>query len=316
MKRYSFPVSIIALFAAFALALLMFFVANVYNQNLLKAYELVSVKNTDAATTIADTITTSVNNITSHLSVLLNVDQKDTIIDAKDSVKNIMIEQLRANKTMTSIFLADEYGNYIKAEQKPIPLIKEIDVNSNQEITYYKDLTFKTKTITKESITINPKNINWYQRVNQFEKSFWASPYILDATQTPGMTVSMASINQNGEKIKVAGVDFTVDTISDALKDLAKKIDGEMIVFSYNGDVIGASFDYYSKDTGGGIAKISGFKQDRYIKVFDLIASYSFIGEIKDDGVEYIYFISMLPNSTNKQWYMASFIEKSKILVI
>lgn len=61
---------------------------------------------------------------------------------------------------------------------------------------------------------------------------------------------------KNGEKQKVAAVDFTLETIAKILKVQSITAGGELVLFSENKDVISRFFDYETNSSGGKLTTV------------------------------------------------------------
>ena len=118
-KKFSFTVSIVTLFALFTFMLFVFLTLNFYNRGLSQAYELINNKNSEAMTTIADYITSSIHSVNAHLKVVAKISKDSTdITDSKDLIQGVMWEQLISDENMASIFLADNKGSIIPQSVK------------------------------------------------------------------------------------------------------------------------------------------------------------------------------------------------------
>jgi hypothetical protein len=146
-KKFSFTVSIVTLFALFTFMLFVFLTLNFYNRGLSQAYELINNKNSEAMTTIADYITSSIHSVNAHLKVVGKI-SKDSgeITDAKDLIQGVMWEQLLNDGNMASIFVADNNGTFLQARRLPEYAMRTIDTQNDKEkdIWEYKNKSFET----------------------------------------------------------------------------------------------------------------------------------------------------------------------------
>lgn len=315
MKRYSFTISIVTLFATFTFLLSIFLITNFYNRGLNQALNLVSEKNSDAVKSIADNLITSIDRVTLHLKVLSSLSTDNDIFKNKESTIKVMWEQLKSDKNVASIFLSDEFGNFLQARREPELVIREINITGNIgfQIWNKKDKDFNTITTEQKPLNYDPRTRPWYQAVNKNNLINWSDPYIFTTTKQPGITISVAGIDENGQKQKVAATDFTLDTISNLLKEKSKILNGDIILFDNNNNLVGASFDYNKKDLNGEISKINSLSNKPYIQILNNFLTKDISGEIENEGITYLYFVSKLQSSIGKDWYLASFIDKSLI---
>lgn len=293
MKRYSFTISIVSLFAFFTFLLSIFLIANFYTRGLSQAYELVNNKNSEAVKTIADSITSSVDSVTMHLKVLANITTSNNIIQSEDIVTKVMWEQLLSDSNMASIFLADEYGNFLQARRLPEYAIRVINTQDGKKLDIwdYKDLEFNTLRVEEKPLSYDPRVRPWYENVNQNMQMYWSDPYIFASTGQPGITVSLSVTDSNKNKLRVAAVDFTLDTLSNLLKEKGKTIDGSMIMFDDKGHIIASSFEYDTNEKDK-ISLVSSLKDKKYETIYKLaIEKDEQIGEIVSNNITYIYIL-------------------------
>ncbi len=311
-NRYTFMVSIFVLFGSLTLFLSIFLISNFYLRGLDQSYKMLEEKNFEVTNNISNTILESLRSIVGQLNVLSKISSDKNIILNENITEKIMWEQLKSNENIASIFLADEYGNFLQTRKEPLYAyrsIKNID-RKNEEIWYYKDLNYLTTSIHIGKSTYDPRKRDWYKFVEN-SKVYWSEPYIFDSTKEPGITISVGNFDEYGLKIKVAAADFTLNKISKLLETKANILNGKLILFNESKDVIATSFNIDLKTKDNNLLKLEDLNSSLYSNTFKKIEENLFTGELKDnDGKEYIYFASKFEKNSGQNWYIASYVEK------
>lgn len=307
MHRLSFMIGIVALFATFTFMLSMFLFWNFYQRGLTQAYTLINEKNTQAMDSIAKSVTLSIDKVTMHLSVLLHTSHAFDVVLQKDATLKLMWEQLKSDSSISSIFLADEYGTFLQARREPELATRVID-KQQSDIWTLRESNYKIKEEVEKELTYDPRSRGWYKEAQNDGKFYYSEPYLFASTGAPGVTIALPYID--GEKRKVAAADFTLHSISAILDKMSDLLGGEMLMINRSGDIIGASFPIEESSTS--LPNIKNLGVSRYIEVAQDLKKMANGEVFERDGEEYIYFISQMP--TQKEWYILSFIKKSTVL--
>lgn len=291
-NRYTFMVSILVLFGALTLLLSTFLISNFYIRGLEQSYKILEEKNHDVTSNLTNTILESLKKVESQLKVLSKITTNKNIITNENIISKIMWEQLKSDENIASIFLADEYGNFLQTRREPelaFRTIHKIDKN-DLDVWFYKNKDYLTTSIHISKSNYDPRTRDWYKLVEE-SKTFWSEPYIFDSTKEPGITISIGNFDEYNSKVKVAAVDFTLNRISNLLKEKANSLDGKLILFNDSKDVIANSFDLENKEKK--LLKLDDLASPLFNNIFKKIEENIFRGEILDEkGVEYIFFIS------------------------
>lgn len=315
-NRYTFMVSIFVLFGSLTLFLSIFLISNFYLRGLDQSYKILGEKNLEVTNNISNTILESLRSIVGQLNVLSKITSDKNIILNEDITEKIMWEQLKSNENIASIFLADEYGNFLQTRKEPVYAYRSIHNvdNKNEEIWYYKNLNYLTTSIHIAKSTYDPRKRDWYKFVEN-SKVYWSEPYIFDSTKEAGITISVGNFDEYGLKIKVAAADFTLNKISKLLETKANILNGKLILFNESKDVIATSFNINLKIKDNKLFKLEDLNSSLYSDTFKKIKENLFTGELKnDDGKEYIYFVSKLKKDSGQNWYIASYVEKDIVI--
>ena len=312
-KKFSFTVSIVTLFALFTFMLFVFLTLNFYNRGLSQAYELINNKNSEAMTTIADYITSSIHSVNAHLKVIskMSQDSKD-ITDWASLIQGVMWEQLISDENMASIFLADNNGTFLQARRLPEYALRTINMKNDKENDKweYKNISFETLKVENRPNNYDPRTRPWYEAITEEKNMNISSPYLFSSTGQPGITVSYGYVDSESNTKKVAAVDFTLDTLSSLLKNKSENMNAQMVIYNKEGTIIATSLDNTQK-----LTELENIKGDKYKFLHNIEHNQTHkFGEIVTDGIEYIYFISALPTSSDQEWYLASIIDKNSIV--
>lgn len=311
-NRYTFTISILVLFGSLTLLLSLFLISNFYIRGLSQSYNMLEEKNFEVTNNIANTIVESFSRNVGQLNVLSRITQNKNIIQNENIIEKVMWEQLKSDENVSSIFLADEHGNFLQARRDPHFAYRRIDkmVNRNLDCWYYKNEDYITTSIHLNKSSYDPRTRDWYKLVQNSEVH-WSEPYIFDSTKEAGITISIGDFNEYNSKIKVAAVDFTLSKISKLLEEKAGVLKGDLILFNQSKDLIASSFDAYLGNNKKQILKLNQLKSSLYLDTFKKVEENLLTGELKDEnGNDYIYFVAKLKKTKGENWYIASFVEK------
>lgn len=309
-NRYTFMVSIFILFGSLTLLLSLFLISNFYIRGLSQSYKMLEEKNFEVTGNLANTIMESLTKVEDQLNVLSKVTNEKNIIVNENIISKVMWEQLKSDENIASIFLADEFGNFLQTRREPAFAYRSINRTDNRDLDswYYKNKNYLTTSIHMSKTTYDPRKRDWYKLVEN-SKTFWSEPYIFDSTKEPGITISVGDFDEYNSKIKVAAVDFTLSRISKLLEEKANILNGNLILFNQSKDVIATSFNIDLKTKEKKLLKLEDLNSSIYSDIFKKIEEKVFTGELKDEK-EYIYFVSKLEKSSGQNWYIASYVEK------
>ena len=314
-NRYTFMVSIFILFGALTLLLSLFLISNFYIRGLSQSYKMLEEKNFEVTSNLANTIMKSLTKVEDQLNVLSKVTNEKNIIVNENIISKVMWEQLKSDENIASIFLADEYGNFLQTRREPALAYRSINRTDKRGLDswYYKNKNYLTTSIQINKTTYDPRKRDWYKLVEN-SKTFWSEPYIFDSTKEPGITISVGDFDEYNSKIKVAAVDFTLSRISKLLEEKANILNGNLILFNQSKDVIATSFNKDLKVKEKKLLKLEDLDSSIYSDIFKRIEENIFTGELEDKK-EYMYFVSKLEKTSGENWYIASFIEKDIVTV-
>lgn len=314
MKKYTFTFSILFLFAGLTLLLSVFLMGNFFLRGMRQAYEITEEKINESNRNITMTMTESLQSVSTDLSILLTVSAERAITENSDMLFKILWEQLMDGEYVSSIYVSDAEGSFLQARRSPKLAMRVIDRTEKEplDIYMYKNAGFETLSETSGAADYDPRTRVWYQKSGK--KTSWSDPYIFASTGKPGITLYAASYGADGKKERVAGADYSLGSLSNMLKAKAGAINGDIILFSEDADVIAASFDIAGMSDRKEIIKLSALNNPVYSAAFDSIVHGQFSGSEKGGGQKYEYFIEKMPSYIGKKWYIASFVKRSVIL--
>lgn len=311
-NRYTFMVSIFVLFGSLTLFLSLFLISNFYLRGLEQSYKMLEEKNFEITNNLSNTIMESLKSIVGQLNVLSKITDNTNIISNEAIIEKVMWEQLKSNENIASVFLADEYGNFLQTRREPTFAYRSINKIDKRDLDcwYYKNENYLTTSIVINNSTYDPRKRDWYKSVES-SKIYWSEPYIFDSTKEPGITISVGDFNEYNQKIKVAAADFTLNKISKLLETKANILNGKLILFNQSKGVIATSFNINLKTKDDKLLNLDNMESSLYSNIFEKIEKNLLTGELKDkDNKEYIYFISKLEKNSGQNWYIASYVEK------
>lgn len=91
----------------------------------------------------------SLESIAGQLNVLSRITDNTNIIENQNIIEKVMWEQLKSNENIASIFLADEYGNFLQSRREPELAFRSINYidKRNLETWYFKNTNYLTTSI-------------------------------------------------------------------------------------------------------------------------------------------------------------------------
>ncbi len=181
-RRYTFMVSIFVLFSSLTLFLSIFLISNFYLRGLSQSFKMLEEKNLEITINLSNTILESLRSIVGQLSVLSKITTDKNIIKSEEIIEKIMWEQLKSNENIASIFLADEFGNFLQTRREPHFAYRSINNIDEKKLDswYYKNDDYLTTSIHISKSAYDPRKRDWYNFVKSSEVS-WSEPYIFDS---------------------------------------------------------------------------------------------------------------------------------------
>ncbi len=313
MKKYTFTVSILSLFSAMTLVLTFFLISNFYFRGMDHAYKLTESKIIEVNKNITDSLSGSLRNTGDKLSVLANITENPKTLENKDIFTRVMWEQLRADKNLSSIYIADHEGNFIQIRRDPELALRILNRDAGTDTYQYKNNDFISTSFRTSAADYDPRTRSWFMNVSASKKTHWSEPYFFASTGKPGITVSTAALDEDGNVIYVCGADYTLDTLSELLKSKTGLVNGRLILFSGYQEIIAASFEYKNKHDS--LRKISDLNSDGLSAVFESAVNGIITGTTSENNdKEYVYFITPVPGSIGNKWFLASMVNKESII--
>lgn len=309
-RRYTFTFSIITLIIGLAGFLSFSLIGHNYLQSSKNSYSMIQKRNIEVRKNIIDTIRVSLQKTTSHLKVLVHSQENDDLFANKEIYTRMMWEMLLSDEKIASLYIADRYGNFFQARRTPEFVLRTIDTRGKLRVDEwaYKNAQFETTRLEYSETDYNPMDRTWYKAASSHEQFYWSDPYAFASTKQIGITVSYPYMNKAGEKSKVAGIDFTIASITKLLQDQSKVIDGPIVIVNPHGDVIASSL----------VPKEAQMKVEQLPQ--EIKASYEqFLKGIRRGRVQnthdenYLFAFSEFPADFGKQWYIGTYLEEKKV---
>ncbi|MFB1009027.1 MAG: HD domain-containing phosphohydrolase, partial [Sulfurospirillum sp.] len=222
----------------------------------------------------------------------------------------MMWEMLLSDDKIASIYIADKFGDFFQARRTPDFVMRTIDrrVKKTVDEWAYKNNDFDTVRLEYKEATYDPRERTWFKEATSHKNYYWSEPYAFASTNKIGITVAYPFFNEYGEKIKVAGIDLTIASITKLLQEQSKVIDGPIVIVNPHGDVIASSLP----------SQESKIKIEQLPK--EIKASYEqFLNGTKRGRVQnahnenYLFAFSEFPADFGKQWYIGTYLEEKKV---
>ena len=164
-----------------------------------------------------------------------------------DYLRNVVVN----NEEIGSVYYGNEYGNFYMARRFPdgsvsYGLVLREDTSIERVWRHESiDLNEDFKDFTNGSYPLeggyDPRKRVWYQEAFAKEGINWSKPYIFSSTRAIGMTLSEAVENENGEKLGVLGIDFSLVDISDFLNSLEVSEFSKIFIINEDDDLLAVS---------------------------------------------------------------------------
>ena len=309
-KRYTFTFSIITLILGLASFLSISLIGHNYLQSSKNSYSMIQKRNAEVRKNIIETIKVSLQKTSAHLKVLIHSQQNDDLFASREIFTRMMWEVLLSDEKIASIYIADQHGNFFQARRTPEFAMRTIDTRNNlgMDEWAYKNTEFETIRIENRPLSYDPRERTWFTKATSHEHFYWSEPYAFASTNEIGITVSYPFMNKMSEKVKVAGIDFTIASITKLLQEQSLVIDGPIVIVNPHGDVIASSLP----------TKESNITVDQLPK--EIQASYEqFLngtkrGRVHNEANEnYLFAFSEFPSDFGKQWYIGTYLEEKKV---
>ena len=310
MKRYTFTFSLITLILGLASFLSVSLIGHNYLQSSKNSYSMIQKRNAEVRKNIIETIKVSLQKTSSHLKVLVHSQQNDDLFASREIFTRMMWEILLSDEKIASIYMADQQGNFFQARRTPEFAMRTIDIRGNSGIDEwaYKNTKFETTRVEYTVLNYDPRERTWFKEATFAEKFYWSEPYAFASTNEVGITVSYPFFNQAGEKVKVAGIDFTIASITKLLQEESMVIDGSIVIVNAHGDVIASSLPLK-----GANLKVNQLPQE--IKAsYEQFLNGTKRGRVKNEANDnYLFAFSEFPADFGKQWYIGTYLEEKKV---
>lgn len=317
-KTYSFTFSLTFIFASLLTISFSSIIFYNYYKTSKDIYKLTDTVNHEIRNAVIEKTVSHLDKVATHIKILSKISENSNILETKEHSLKIMWEQLLSDETIASIFIADENSNFIQARRKPVYATRVIEKygDTRMELWENKDKEYATTSIETYESTYDPITRDWYKKANNKNEFYWSDPYIFSSTGKTGLTISFADITDYGDKIKVTAADITLDDLSKLLKSQSKIVNGDLLLFGQNHEIVATSFYENLKEKADGkILNLSDLPPELY-GGFDAKLNFKEPnGEFIDkNGTEYIYAIAKFPDSFNKEWHLVTFVKKDVLL--
>ena len=184
------------------------------------------------------------NKTNTHIKVLANNNEINNILYSKEKNIELMKQYIFSEEHISSVYLGDNSGNFLQLRRNPKLSVRSIETIDGKRIEFfeYKKDDFKTYSYESFVSKYTPTVRHWYKFV-QKDTIRISDPYIYDFSKKLGITISYPKYNKYNEKILVAGIDITLESLSKFLKNEAKKIDASIALIDNGNNIIASSLN-------------------------------------------------------------------------
>ncbi len=251
------------------------------------------------------------NKTNTHVKVLANNNEINNILYSKDKNVEIMRQYVASEEHIASVYLGDTEGNFLQVRRNPKLAVRSIETINNKRVEFfeYKKDDFTTYSYNSFLSNYNPTVRHWY-KYGEKDKIRISDPYIYAFSKKLGITISYPKYNKYDEKILVAGIDITLDSLSEFLKNEAKKIDASVALIDNSNKIIASSLN------NSGFIDISKTKDEgELVRASNEYLNGKDKGEVNNkEGTAYAYIGKTFKIDEKKSWHIVLTISKKSII--
>lgn len=238
-----------------------------------------------------------------HIKLLIHENESDNILDLEEKNIKIMSEYILWEKHLASIYLADNYGNFLQVRRDPKLAVRKID-NINfklKEFWDYKNENLQSLYKKEYKGNYDARTRFWYLNAKN-DEVLTSNPYIFHSTKKLGITIYYSKFLENKKSI-VAGIDITLDSLTNFLEKESKQFNCDIALIDDDKRIISSSF---KKNHNSKIKQLSDFlEDDPLIKASKKYLEGSTQGNILDKGLGTIHFTGKsFQINQNKTWHI------------
>lgn len=229
--KFRVSLAFVAMLVVFAI----FIVAFNYTKSAQNANQLLDKITSEITRSVIDKTKFYINKTNTNIKVLAKTNKTNTILENKEVVIGNMWDYLIAEEHLASIFVADNFDNFLQARRDPAFAIREISEVNGKRIDYYeyKDEEFFTTEITAKIADYHPSQRDWYKDAKN-GKFAVTMPYIFASTGKVGITVTYGNFDEFGNRLSVGAVDIILDSLAKFLKEQSSRSNSSVVL--YNAD--------------------------------------------------------------------------------
>ncbi|SFX00700.1 adenylate/guanylate cyclase domain-containing protein [Marinospirillum alkaliphilum] len=243
-RTRSFTFNQVMLFATLTILVGSLIILFNYSQSHRSALQLSEQLTEQITENVAARLSQHFSQSASHLRTLLALESDSSRLEKTPQLERLMKERL-SNRYISSIYLADSEGRYFQARQHPEPSLRHLAPVQGQrvEIIEYLDEDLNTRIIESRLAEHDPLLQDWYLQAVDRRNPFMSSVYRFDQTEQRGITLSVPLFDDSGLRIKVAGMDITLDALQRYMQRQAEILGGELVLYDNNGSIVVTSCD-------------------------------------------------------------------------
>lgn len=231
-KKWSIKFTISASFISLITVLALFLLLYNYKISRDNARNLLDIITSEVTKNAIDETNAYFHRADSSLKVLTKTNRLNDILRQREILLNVMSEFLKAQKHLSSIFLADGYGSFLQVKREPYVYREVSEVGEGKRIEYveYKDENYETSKITLSPSAYDPRLREWYKSAKKDE--LWITkPYKFASDNEVGITISLGGFDEFGSMLAVGAVDIKLSSLARFLRKQAKKSDSQIVIY-------------------------------------------------------------------------------------
>ncbi|MBN2965459.1 amino acid ABC transporter [Sulfurospirillum sp. T05] len=307
--RFTFTFGLLSLFVGLASFLSLSLIGHNYKQSTKNAYAMIQKRNANARQNVIDSLNTYLKNTSATLSVLTHALEEKPLFYANDVFMRTLWEMLLSNDKIASIYLADTLGNFVQARRDPRLALRVINLNEENPNDRWllKDRQFNTLDTQEAAVNYDPRTRIWFQKAWENRGFYWSEPYPFASTDKYGITVALA--DTSSLHAKVAGVDFTIESIAHLLQEQSQTVEGPIVLFNETGHIIATSLRLgHVPHTFNELGSVA------FLASYESFKKGVLQGKILDDlGVPYLFAFSEFSSDFGLKWYIGTYLQEHKV---
>lgn len=243
-RTRSFTFNQVMLFATLTLLVGSIIILYNYQQNHRNALQLSEQLTEQITENVGSRLSEHFAQVAGNLRTLLVLERNSNSLMKTPEVESLMRERL-SSRYMASIYLADNEGRFMQARRLPELSLRHIEqINGKTvETLEYLDEELHSTGLESRIGSYNPLQQDWFMQATDTRHPWMSPVYRFDQTNQRGITLSVPLFDENGMRVKVAGMDITLDALQRYMQRQAGILGGELVLYDHQGSIVVTSCD-------------------------------------------------------------------------